>query len=148
MEESLATYFSTILGWPCFKTMLMQFSSSRRCSATRRSKDFSVAESFLSIACWRFAVLVFHFSLIPLNNSHTSASAVLIVGVERTEERLAHTALRRSYSTALFGSLGLVDGMGDGSSASFSGSDSLSYAEELSSVADSEDTSDEEALFN
>ena len=66
-----------------------------------------------------------------------------MVGLERTDDRLAHTALRRSYSTALFGSWGFVDGIGDGSSTSFSGSDSLSSADELSSVADSVEASDE-----
>ena len=81
-------------------------------------------------------------SLIALKMSHVSVKADRIAGPGRTEERFAHTALIKSYSTALLGSTGRDDGRGEGSSGTFSGSDSL-YTEE-SSESESEESLEEE----
>ena len=71
--------------------------------------------------------------------SQHSLRAVRMTVPDRTDERLAHTTLMRSYSTALFGSAGRMVGIGDGSSATFSGSVSLQYSEE-SSESDSDES--------
>ena len=61
---------------------------------------------------------------------------------DNTTFRLAQTAFTVSYSTALFGSVGLVGGKGDGSSDSTSSSESEPYSE--ASSPDSDD--DEESI--